>query len=157
MPVRRLACWRGTSQLRPTGGSTAEMRRRAREYAYSSDTTSSDKPPSTRPLSDADASSADTRPLLTHFPRTTRPRRRHVCLRYALLRHAFARISPLLIRPPLPSLRRDASFDAASFYGAASYRFFTKRNSNIFVIKFQHFLSISIYNSFQIYLERSDS
>ncbi len=35
--------------------------------------------------------------------------------------------------------------------------FFTKRNSNIFVIKFQHFLSISIYNSFQIYLERSDS
>ena len=74
------------------------MRRRAHEYAYSSDTTSSDKPPSTRPISDADAPSADT-PLYalsadyTPAPTTCLPSMR-------LPRHAFARIYPLLIRPP---------------------------------------------------------
>lgn len=144
MPAQRRAYGRGTSQLRPSGGRTADVRRRARGYAYSSDTTSSDTTP-------IDALPLRRRRTLCRYPplRTFRglharaddmsasdaPSFGHVLHRYA--------IAVFKTRRLFAALRRIA--------------FFTKRNSNIFVIKFQHFLSISIYNSFQIYLERSDS
>ena len=81
------------------------MRRRAREYAYSSDTTSSDTPPSTRSLSDADVPSTDT-PLYAFFadyrpaPMTCLPSMRPppTCFRSDI----FSTDTP-----PSPSLRRD--------------------------------------------------
>ena len=81
------------------------MRRRAREYDYSSDTTSSDKPPSTRPVSDADALSFDT-PLFRRIFRGLHARADDMS--------AFDTPSPTCFHsdisstdtPPSPSLRR---------------------------------------------------
>ena len=66
----------------PTGGRTAEMRRRARGYAYSFDTTSSDKPP------------IDALPL----------RRRRTLCRYPLFAlFADYRPAPMTCLPPIRS------------------------------------------------------